>query len=49
MTKIQFLHQAILIVKLHIEAHYLGGQDANLVYNLTGLHTYYKSPRVSSG
>jgi hypothetical protein len=28
---------AILILKLHIESHYLDGQDANLVYNLTGL------------
>jgi hypothetical protein len=40
---------AILIVKLHIESSYLDGQDANLVHNLTGLHTYYRSPRVSSG
>ena len=31
---------AILIVKLHIESHYLDGRDANLVHNLTGLHTY---------
>ena len=43
------LASAIFIVKLHIESHYLDGQDANLVHNLTGLHTYYKSPRVSSG
>jgi hypothetical protein len=43
------LASAILIVKLHIESNYLDGQDANLVHNLTGLHTYYKSPRVSSG
>jgi hypothetical protein len=42
------LASAILIVKLHIESHYLDGQDANLVHNLTGLHTYYKSPRVCS-
>jgi hypothetical protein len=34
------LASAILIVKLHIESHYLDGQDANLVHNLTGLHTY---------
>ena len=34
------LASAILIVKLHIESHYLEGQDASLVHNLTGLHTY---------
>jgi hypothetical protein len=34
------LASAILIVKLHIETHYLDGQEANLVHNLTGLHTY---------
>lgn len=34
------LASAILIVKLHIESHYLDDQDANLVHNLTGLHTY---------
>jgi hypothetical protein len=31
---------AILTVKLHIESHYLDGQEAKLVHNLTGLHTY---------
>jgi len=34
------LSSAILIVKLHIESNYLDSQDAKLVYNLTGLHTY---------
>ena len=34
------LASAILIVKLHIESYYLDDQDANLVHNLTGLHTY---------
>ena len=34
------LASAILIVKLHIESNYLDSQDAKLVYNLTGLHTY---------
>jgi hypothetical protein len=34
------LASAIEIVRLHIESRYLDGQDANLVYNLTGLHTY---------
>jgi hypothetical protein len=34
------LASAILIVKLHIESHYLDGQVANLDHNLTGLHTY---------
>jgi hypothetical protein len=34
------LSSAILFVKLHIESHYLDGQDANLVHNLTGLHIY---------
>ena len=34
------LASAILIVKLHIESHYLDGREANLVHNLTGLHTY---------
>jgi hypothetical protein len=34
------LASAISIVKLHIESHYLDGQDANQVHNLTGLHTY---------
>jgi hypothetical protein len=43
------LASAIFIVKLHIESHYLDSQEANLVHNLTSLHTYYKSPRVSSG
>lgn len=38
--KDSILASAILIVKLHIESHYLDGQDANLVHNLTGLHTY---------
>ena len=31
------LASAILILKLHIESHYLDGQDAELVHNLTGL------------
>jgi hypothetical protein len=31
------LASAILIVRLHIESHYLDGQDADLVHNLTGL------------
>jgi hypothetical protein len=31
------LASAILIVRLHIESHYLDGQDAELVHNLTGL------------
>jgi hypothetical protein len=31
------LASAILIVRLHIESHYLDGQDAKLVHNLTGL------------
>ena len=31
------LASAILILNLHIESHYLDGQDANLVHNLTGL------------
>ena len=48
-SKDSVLASAIFIVKLHIESHYLDSQDANLVHNLTGLHTYYKSPRVSSG
>ena len=39
-AKDAILASAILIVKLHIESHYLDGQDANLVHNLTGLHTY---------
>jgi hypothetical protein len=43
------LASAILVIKLHIESHYLNVEDDNLVHNLTGLHTYYKSPRVSSG
>ena len=30
------LASAILILKLQIESHYLEGQDANLVHNLTG-------------
>jgi hypothetical protein len=34
------LASAILIVKLHIESNYLYSQDANLVHDLTGLHTY---------
>jgi hypothetical protein len=34
------LASAILIVKLHIEPNYLYSQDANLVHDLTGLHTY---------
>jgi hypothetical protein len=42
------LASAIFIVKLHIESHYLDSQEANLVHNLTSLHTYYKSPRVPS-
>jgi hypothetical protein len=48
-NKDSVLASAIFIVKLHIESHYLDNPDANLVHNLTGLHTYYKSPRVSSG
>ena len=43
--KDSILASAVSIVKLHIESHYLDSQDANLVHNLTGLHTYYKSPR----
>jgi hypothetical protein len=39
-TKDAILASAILTVKLHIESHYLDGQDANLVRNLTGLYTY---------
>ena len=31
------LASAVLIVRLHIESHYLDGQDAELVHNLTGL------------
>jgi hypothetical protein len=31
------LVSAILILKLHIESHYLDGQNAKLVHNLTGL------------
>jgi hypothetical protein len=38
--KDSILASAILIVKLHIESQYLDGPDANLVHNLTGLHTY---------
>ena len=38
------LASAILIVKLHIESHYLDGEDANLVRNLTGLHIYQRIP-----
>ena len=38
------LASAILIVKLHIESHYLDGEDANLVRNLTGLHIYPRIP-----
>jgi hypothetical protein len=34
------LASAILVVKLHIESHYLKDQDANLVHNLTGIHTH---------
>jgi hypothetical protein len=30
---------AISVVKLHIESHYLDGQEAKLVHDLTGLHT----------
>jgi hypothetical protein len=36
-NKDPILVSAILILKLHIESHYLDGQDANLVHNLTGL------------
>jgi hypothetical protein len=39
-VKDAILASAILFVKLHIESHYLDGQDANLVHNLTGLHIY---------
>jgi hypothetical protein len=35
---------AILLVKLHIESHYLDDQDANLVHNLTSLHVYPPIP-----
>ena len=38
------LASAILIVKLHIESHYLDAQDANLVRNLTGLHIPFDCP-----
>ena len=38
--KDSILASAISIVKLHIESYYLDGQEANLVHNLTGLHTY---------
>src|SRR6476660_8543056 len=38
------LASAILFVKLHIESHYLDGQDANLVHNLTALHVYPRIP-----
>jgi hypothetical protein len=38
------LASAILFVKLHIESHYLDGQDANLVHNLTALHIYPRIP-----
>jgi hypothetical protein len=41
------LASAILIVKLHIESHYLKGQDANLVHSLTGLHTYPLIPSTA--
>jgi hypothetical protein len=33
-----------LIVKLHIESHYLDGDEANLVRSLTGLHIYPRIP-----
>jgi hypothetical protein len=39
-NKDAILASAILTVKLHIESNYLDSQDAKLVYNLTGLHTY---------
>jgi hypothetical protein len=39
-SKDGILASAILFVKLHIESHYLDSQDANLVYNLTGLHVH---------
>jgi hypothetical protein len=39
-AKDAIIASAILIVKLHIESHYLDGQEAKLVHNLTGLHTY---------
>jgi hypothetical protein len=35
---------AILMVKLHIESHYLDDQDAKLVHNLTSLHVYPPIP-----
>jgi hypothetical protein len=47
--KDSILSSAILIVKLHIESNYHEDEDAKLVHNLTGLHTYYKAPRVSPG
>jgi hypothetical protein len=37
-AKDAILSSAILFVKLHIESHYLHGQDAKLVRNLTSLH-----------
>jgi hypothetical protein len=43
-AKDAILGSAILIVKLHIESHYVDGQDANLVHNLTSLHTYPRIP-----
>lgn len=43
------LASAILIVRLHIESNYLDSQDANLVHNLTGLHTYRVRSDESAG
>ena len=43
-AKDAILGSAILIVKLHIESHYLDAQDANLVRNLTGLHIPFDCP-----
>ena len=39
-AKDAILVSAILMVKLHIESHYVDSQDAKLVHNLTGLHAY---------
>jgi hypothetical protein len=44
LAKDALLASAILIVKLHIESHYLDDHDADLVRNLTGLHIYPRIP-----
>lgn len=41
------LASAISIVKLHIESRYLDSDDAKLVHNLTGLHTYPLIPSTA--